>query len=189
MPLTRLAATAVARMPSHREGVVDAVAAYAASDLLCYRADAPSDLVDLQRLTWQPLVEWAAARWDAPLRVGTGIVPIAQPPAAVEGLRRPVDRASDLELTALACVVQASGSLIVGLALLHQRIDADAAVSTALLDERYQAARWGVDAEAEQHRREIADDIRAAAAFLALTRGAGGTGSDDTGDSRMSALA
>ena len=70
MPLTRLAATAVARIPSHRSGVVDAIAGYAASDLLCYRADAPSDLVDLQRLTWQPLVEWAAARWEAPLRVG-----------------------------------------------------------------------------------------------------------------------
>jgi chaperone required for assembly of F1-ATPase len=171
MPLTRLAVTAVTRIPPHRSSVVDAVAAYAASDLLCYRADAPSDLVDLQHATWQPLIEWAAVRWDAPLRVGTGILPIAQPQAAIEGLRQPVDHASDLELTVLASVVQASGSLIVGLALLHQRIDAEAAVTTALLDELYQAARWGADAEAERRRREIADDIRAAAAFLALTRG------------------
>ena len=104
----------------------------------------------------------------ARLAVGAGVVPIEQPPAAIDALRRAVDQATDLELAALSCVVQASGSIVVGLAVLDGRIDTETAAATALLDEQYQAERWGIDAEAERRRREIADDIRAAASFLSL---------------------
>lgn len=168
MPLTRLAATAAERIGARRRAVVDAVVGYAGSDLLCYRADSPDELVMLQRRAWQPLLDWAAERWGAHLAVGAGVVPIEQPPAAIDALRRAVDQATDLELAALSCVVQASGSIVVGLAVLDGRIDAETAAATALLDEQYQAERWGIDAEAERRRREIADDIRAAASFLSL---------------------
>jgi chaperone required for assembly of F1-ATPase len=168
MPLTRLAATAAERIGARRRAVVDAVVGYAGSDLLCYRAESPDELVMLQRRAWQPLLDWAAERWGARLAVGAGVVPIEQPPAAIDALRRAVDQATDLELAALSCVVQASGSIVVGLAVLDGRIDAATAAATALLDEQYQAERWGIDAEAERRRREIADDIRAAASFLSL---------------------
>ena len=170
MPLTRLAVTAAERMGARRRAVVDAVACYAGSDLLCYRAELPDDLVEQQQRAWQPLLDWAAERWGARLAVGAGVVPIRQPPPAIEALRRAVDQANDLELAALSCVVQASGSIVVGLAVLDGRIDAQTASASALLDERYQAERWGIDAEAERRRRDIADDIRAAASFLALAR-------------------
>ncbi len=170
MPLTRLAATATDRIAVLRQTVVDAVVDYAGTDLLCYRAEAPADLVALEDRTWQPLLDWAAERWGARMVVSAGVVPVRQPAHAMQALRRAVDQASDLELAALSCVVQASGSIIVGLAVLEDRIDADTAFATALLDEEYQAERWGIDAEAERRRREIATEIRAAASFLALAR-------------------
>ena len=168
MPLTRLAATA--STTARRRAVVDAVACYAGSDLLCYRAASPDELVAKQQRAWQPLLDWAAERWGARLEVGAGVVPIQQPPPAIDALRRAVDQANDLELAALSCVVQASGSIVVGLAVLDGRIDAETASASALLDEQYQAERWGIDAEAERRRQDIADDIRAAASFLALAR-------------------
>lgn len=168
MPLTRLAAMAAERVGARRRAVVDAVVGYAGSDLLCYRADSPDDLVVLQRRAWQPLLDWAAERWGARLAVGAGVVPIEQPPTAIDVLRRVVDEASDLELAALSRVVQASGSIVIGLAILDGRIDTETATATALLDEQYQAERWGIDAEAERRRRDIADDIRTAASFLSL---------------------
>ena len=170
MPLTRLAATATDRIAVLRQTVVDAVVDYAGTDLLCYRAEAPADLVALEDRTWQPLLDWAAERWGARMVVSAGVVPVRQPAHAMQALRRAVDQASDLELAALSCVVQASGSIVVGLAVLDGRIDADTAFATALLDEQYQAERWGIDAEAERRRREIATEIRAAASFLALAR-------------------
>jgi chaperone required for assembly of F1-ATPase len=170
MPLTRLAATATDRVAVLRETVVDAVVDYAGTDLLCYRADGPKDLVALEDRTWQPLLDWAAERWGARMAVSAGVLPVRQPADAMQALRRAVDQASNLELTALSCVVQASGSIVVGLAVLDGRIDADTAFATALLDEQYQAERWGIDAEAERRRRDIANEIRAAASFLALAR-------------------
>ena len=173
MPLTRLAATAAERIAPRRQAVVDAVLGYAGNDLLCYRADAPEELVALEGRAWQPLVDWAADRWGARLAVAAGIAPIEQPPDAIEALRRAVGRVNDLELAALSCVVQASGSIIIGLAVLDEHIDAETASAAALLDEQYQAERWGIDAEAERRRRDIADDIRSAASFLSLA-GPGG---------------
>ena len=41
MPLTRLAATAAGLAGGGRERLVDEVAAYAATDLVCHRAEAP----------------------------------------------------------------------------------------------------------------------------------------------------
>ena len=170
MPLTRLAATATDRVAVLRQTVVDAVVDYAGTDLLCYRADAPRDLVAREDRAWQPLLDWAAERWGARMVVSAGVSPVRQPAHAMQALRRAVDQASDLELAALSCIVQASGSIVVGLAVLDGRIDADTAFATALLDEQYQAERWGIDAEAERRRREIATEIRAAASFLRLAR-------------------
>lgn len=172
MPLTRLAATATDRMCEVRGQVVDALAAYAESDLLCYRALEPAELVALQAAIWQPLVDWAAEEWGARLSVAGGVLPIAQTAEAMAALRGAIDRCSDVELTGMGCAVEASGSLLIGLALLHGRISAEDAADAALLDERWQADRWGVDEEAEKRRREISADLKAAAAFLSLARAA-----------------
>jgi chaperone required for assembly of F1-ATPase len=170
MPLTRLAVTAIDRIAARRRSVIDALLAYAGSDLLCYRAEEPDDLVVLQAGAWQPLVDWAGERWGARMVVGRGVVPVDQPEAALRALRGAVDRVDDVELAALSSAVQASGSLLIGLALLHGRLDAQAAYDAALLDECYQARRWGVDAEAECRRQAIAEDLRAVAAFVSLAR-------------------
>ena len=133
-------------------GVVDAVVGYAGSDLLCYRADSPDELVIC---SGAPGSRSSIGRRSdgARLAVGAGVVPIEQPPAAIEGTA-PGGRSGERPgAAALSCVVQASGSIVVGLAVLDGRIDAETAGATALLDEQYQAERWGIDAEAERRRR------------------------------------
>lgn len=168
MPLTRLAATALDRIGPYRAAVVDSLAEYAGSDLICYRAEDPLELVALQTALWQPLVDWTAQACGAQLAVCAGVLPLVQPQPALDALRAMIEATSDRQLAALASVVPASGSLVVALAMLHGRLDAEGAVEAALLDERWQAERWGVDQEAEARRAEIADDIRSAALFLSL---------------------
>ncbi len=170
MPLTRLAATALDRVPGHRDAIIDGITAYGASDLLCYRADTPQELVVRQDHAWQPLLDWAAARWGATLTVTRGVVPVVQPASALDALRSAVAAFSDFPLTGLASAVQTTGSLIIGLALARAHIDAEAAYRLSLLDECFQAERWGIDLEAEQRRRHLADDIRSARMFIDLAR-------------------
>ncbi|MFO1127055.1 MAG: ATP12 family protein [Rhodospirillales bacterium] len=169
MPLTQLAATALDRIPGHREAVVDSIAAYGASDLLCYRADTPKELLTRQDHAWQPLLDWAAEEWGARLHVTRGVVPIAQPAATLGTLRRVVAGFADFPLTGLASAVQITGSLIVGLALARGRIDADAAHRVAILDESFQAELWGRDTDAERRRQRVADELRTARRFIDLS--------------------
>ena len=62
LPLTRAANAAIDRVAPRPEPVVDAIAAYGASDLLCYRAATPEALAERQAAGWDPWLRWAARR-------------------------------------------------------------------------------------------------------------------------------
>lgn len=168
MPLFRLAATAIDRTRAQRERVVGETAGYAGSDLVCYRAEQPAALAARQQAVWQPLIEWATARYDAALAVTAGIVPTRQSPAALKAFAAAVAALDDFRLTALHDLTGACGSLVIALALLEGRLDAEAAFAASQLDETFQIEAWGEDTEAAARRRSLAADIAAAARFLDL---------------------
>src|SRR5690606_24662614 len=135
MPLTRLATTAIDLAAARRPAIVDEIAAYAATDLLCYRADSPAELAARQHTAWQPLLDWVAVRHGAQLAVTAGVVPRPQPSEALAALRRTVEAQDDLALVALHAATVAAGSLVLALALLDRRIDAAEAFALSQLDE------------------------------------------------------
>ena len=147
MPLTRLACTALDLVPERRADIVAEVAAYAETDLVCYRTDEPPALARRQAAAWQPLVDWAAERHGAHLAVTSSITPIAQAPAALEALRDVVAGEDDFALAGLGLATRSFGSLVIALAMRGGRLDARAAADASLVDERYQLERWGEDAE------------------------------------------
>ena len=147
MPLTRLACTALDLVPERRADIVAEVAAYAETDLVCYRTEEPPALARRQAAAWQPLVAWAAERYGAHLAVTTSITPLAQTPAALEALRSAVAASDDFMLAGLSFTTRSFGSVVIALALREARLDAEAAADASLIDERYQLDRWGADAE------------------------------------------
>jgi chaperone required for assembly of F1-ATPase len=171
MPLTRLAATAIDRTAPHRDKVVNEIAGYAGTDLVCYRADRPAALARRQAAVWQPLLDWATARYDAALAVTAGVVPRAQSPAALRAYAAAVAAQDSFTLTALHLLTAGCGSLVIALAVLEGRLGADEAFAASQLDETFQLEAWGEDAEAAARRRALAADIEAAAQFLALLDG------------------
>lgn len=171
MPLSQLAITALDRMVSSREDVVFNLAAYGGSDLLCYRADAPQDLVAREAKAWQPLLDWADETFGAPLNVTNGILPIEQPALSLVALQGAIEELDPMALAVLGSVVPLSGSLILGLALVQGRLDAEEVVEAAFVDETYQAEKWGEDKEATERYQAISADIRTAEQFLNLVQG------------------
>lgn len=147
MPAVRLAYTALEKVSAVRDAVAGEVARYAASDLTCYRAEGPRELVDEQAAAWDPLLDWAAGL-GVRLEPTAGIVHRPQPArslARVEALALALD---DFSLTALAHAAGLLGSAVLALALRQGRIDGQAAHDLARLDEAWQERLWGVDAEA-----------------------------------------
>jgi len=168
MPLFRLAATAIDRTTTGRDLVIRETANYAGTDLLCYRAERPPELAARQQAAWQPLLDWATQRYDAALRITNGILPAEQLPATLAAYAAVVAAQDDFRLTALHALTSACGSLVIALAILEGRLDAEAAFIVSQLDESFQIEAWGEDAEATERRRALAEDIAASARFIAL---------------------
>ena len=166
MPMTQLASTTLDRIIPNRQAIIDQLINYGSTDLLCYRADSPRDLTERQESVWQPLVDWVSVGLGAELVVTSGVVPIAQPEASLAALRRIIEAYDDFRLAALQSAVAAMGSLILGVALVEGRIDADEAYEASQLDETYQIEFWGEDAEARARRERLHRDVSAAARFL-----------------------
>ena len=171
MPMTQLASTAIDRVRPRREEVIDSIAAYAGTDLLCYRADGPAALVERQATHWQPLLDWAALHFDAPLSVTDGIVPVEQPDDAVASIRRAVADGDEFTHAGLYSLTVACGSVVMALAVREGEIDAAQACAASQLDESWQAEQWGEDPEAASRQERIRNDIHAAARFLDLLKG------------------
>ena len=146
------------------------VADYAGTDLVCYRAARPPALAARQQAVWQPLIDWANERYEAPLAVTTGVIPARQPAASLIAFAGAVAAHDDFALTALYSATAACGSLVIALALLGGHLDAAAAFAAAQLDESFQIEAWGEDAEQAERRAALAADIAAAAQFMALLR-------------------
>ncbi len=170
-PLTRLAGTAQERVAHTREAHIDALSSYAETDLLCYRAASPLPLVQRQAREWQPWLDWAALTYDAPLQATAGIVHVAQDTQALRALRAAVARQNTLVLAGLGILVPLLGSIVLGLAVTEDRLDAAEVHRLACLDELFQEEFWGTDTEALQRRAAVAADIALAARFIGLSRG------------------
>jgi chaperone required for assembly of F1-ATPase len=168
MPLTRLATTVLDLMPTRRGDAVAEAAGYAGTDLLCYRAAAPEVLARRQREAWQPWLDWAERQYDARLITTATVDPLPQPEAALNALRRAVERLDDWRLVGLHAAATLTGSLVLALALERRTLDAERAFETALLDELFEIERWGEEATQRQRHASLRREREAAERCLRL---------------------
>jgi chaperone required for assembly of F1-ATPase len=172
MPQTRYVNSVIDGIKPQRAAIVEAVAAYGASDLLCYRAEHPDALIARQAERWDPLLSWATRTYDAPLVLAAGVMPVTQPQPSLDRLSRAVEAHHDFALAGLHDLVSISGSLILGLSVSAGRLSPDEALSLSRLDEHWQIEQWGDDEEAAETAAKKAVDFAEAARLISLTKDA-----------------
>jgi len=168
MPLTRLVNIVIDGVVAEADRVREEVARYAGSDLLCYRASEPEGLVAWQESHWNPLLRWAEEALGAPLRVGEGVAHVSQDAASMAAVRAAIRPLDPYRLAALHVITSLCGSAVIALALLFRRIDADEAWAAAHVDEDWNRANWGEDAEAAARRAFRRTEMDAAVRLLQL---------------------
>lgn len=168
MPMTGIANAAIDLATGDRAAFADTIAAYAQTDLLCYRDDRDAALQGEQAAAWNPLLAWAEARHGIEFALAQGVLPIDQPAATVAALREAVHALDPFRLAPLSPLVTIGGSLVAGLALVEDAFAADMLWEAVSLDELYQERRWGADSEAQKARARRAADWGNAARFLRL---------------------
>ena len=168
MPLTGLANAAIDRVAPDRAAFSAGLARYAQADLACYRAAGPRALADEQGELWDSLLGWARRRFDVDFLTTTGIVHVDQPPATVERLAHAVAALDPFRLAGLSPLVTIGGSLVAALAVIEGALSPADAWRAVSVDERWQVAKWGADAEAEAAIAGRQRDFLVGARFLDL---------------------
>lgn len=153
MPLTRLLNTAIDGVAPRLAETRDDLARYVETDLLFYRADSPQRLVARQAEGWGPIVDWAGERIGGAFEITFGVMHVAQPPQAVQAFKALLSTITDpLEMAALHQMTTLTGSVLLAVAVLEGRLNAETAFALAHVDEDWNIELWGEDEEAAQRR-------------------------------------
>lgn len=169
MPMTRLVNSIIDGVSRAQPEVAAEIARYAASDLLCYRADSPDRLVQRQALLWDPLLEWAHEALGARFFLAQGVMFVEQPAQSRDAVARAIAaQTSPYAIGGLHVLTTLTGSALIALAVAHRHLTPEAAWTAAHVDEDVQAEIWGVDAEAAARRAARLIEFTAAATLVDL---------------------
>lgn len=166
MHYTRLVNTTLDRVEPRMADVGAEVAGFGGSDLLCYRADEPEDLISRQAEVWDPYVIWANGYFNIELKTTSGIMPVKQDEKSLTALKDAVMANSPYEMTVLHALTGGLGSLILALAHTKGHANLDDVWAASQLDEMYQVEQWGEDAEDTEKRNELKNEMVVAAILL-----------------------
>jgi chaperone required for assembly of F1-ATPase len=168
MPLTRLANTAIDGVATRLHEVRADIFKFAASDLVCYRAEGPEPLVRRQAQHWDPVLAWGRDALAARFEVATGLMPVAQPEHACAAVAATLEGLDAFHLAALHVMTALTGSALLVLAHARGALTLEAAWTAAHVDEDWQVSQWGEDPEAVARRARRWGEMQAASRLLGL---------------------
>lgn len=145
MPATRYANAALDKVTVQFDAVAAMLVAYGETDLLCYRATFPEALIARQATAWDPLLDWASARFGVTFQITSGVMPTPQDPEVTRKLGAHVSKFTPFQLAAFHDLVAISGSLVIALAATEQHSDPESLWLASQLDEDWQIEQWGDD--------------------------------------------
>lgn len=167
MHLTRLANVAIDRAAETRFEMADELARYCETDLICHIAEEPEELAEIEEENWRPVRDWAGETLGVLLVPVEGIIASPQPDASLEAAREHALSLDGFRLTGLLFGCGLLGSALLALAVERGALEAEAAFELAGIDEAYQAARWGEDAEAKAATEARRTEIKALGQWFA----------------------
>jgi chaperone required for assembly of F1-ATPase len=171
MAMMSFAATVTDRVTPQRAHVVEEIAGFGGSDLLCFLAEGPDELVARQVSRWTPWRERVETRLAIRLAVTSGVMPVRQADETLAAFRRAVDAHDDWSLAPLHTATSVTGSLMLALAVMDGDLGAEEAFELSQIDEAFQVEKWGLDREAELRRRGLLAEMRAVDRFRRLLAG------------------
>lgn len=168
MHLTQFSCAALDYTQGFRADVESETLAYISTDLLCYRAQEPQELVQRQNAGWNRWVDWAGQRYGIRMALAAGIMPVTQADATSDAMERELKQLDDFMLTALWLVARQTSSLLLAFAVVERELAASDAFVLSRIDETYQNEQWGEDEEARRRREIGAAEMVALGEFIAL---------------------
>ncbi len=168
MPISRRRMVVLDQAETDREKWLETITSYLQSDLLCYRAERPEDLVARQLNAWMPYLQWLEVEKNISLEVTSGIISVTQPNDVVSKVASILKAVSDDEMSCIAGATEMSGSAVLALALWQNFTSPEAIFAASRVDEEFQAEKWGIDAEAAEAEQKLRQEFMSVAIYLKL---------------------
>jgi len=162
LPLTRIAGTMIERIAPDPQAARDMLLGLGVDDGLCYCEDGIGPVA-------KQVFAWLSGYGIHP-SVTDGLMPVVQQEGYLDALAQLLAGRDDLELAVLGVLAQATGSLLLSLAVVGGAVSLVDTVLWANHDEKPQIATWGQDEELVRTMENREKDILDAGLFLTLGR-------------------
>jgi len=149
MPWTRSANSAIDKLSVQRAEVEDHLIGYAGTDLVCYRAVSPNELVERQAAAWDPILQNVDKSFGVRLLTTSGVMPVTQEPETIDVLRNVMSTMSDFAITGFHDIVTLSGSYLIAVSVAQKAVESHAAWGLSRIDEDWQVEQWGHDEDSD----------------------------------------
>jgi chaperone required for assembly of F1-ATPase len=171
MPLTQLVNTRIEKIGQERAALEAQILKYIDTDLLCYRAQTPDELVARQSVLWQKPLDWYAEYAGHCFAVTDGLKALKQPAAIHQHIAADIAGLDIDRFTVLQMLVPLFGSVVLALAFLHGAQSADDVMACCFLEEDYKFDLYneqlhGGDPLTEKKRTAMRRDVEAAQDYL-----------------------
>lgn len=152
MLITKFINTAIDRVAPRKQIIVDEITSFAATDLVCYRADQPETLITQEAKHWDPVLAWAKNHHGLVFKTTSGISHVQQEAETLQQFSDLINRHDPFALTAIHNLTTITGSALLTLALVEGALEPETVWLAAHIDEDFQIERWGEDGEARRRR-------------------------------------
>ena len=152
--------TAIDKIKAKHNFYIDEITYNLNNDMICYFANSPVELVDLQNKDWIPLINYMKSSYNIELIYTSKLFSINQKPDSLLKLKNILNEINIFKLSAIYTLSQITKSIIISLALVNNKISAKKAFEDSNLEELYQISKWGKDEEAFDRLNTIKVDIR-----------------------------
>ena len=169
MPFTRLSNSALDKVSVQFKEVADILSEFGETDLFYYRASSPAELVERQKNSWDPFLDWVNKSMNVRMNVSSGVMFIDQDDDEMLKLKAPIFNMTPFQLTGFHEIVTISGSLIGAYAFVEKAFTADQVWSASRIDEEWQIEQWGSDEEAMTTSEKKHHDFKIGCEFFQLS--------------------
>ncbi len=165
-----ITSTSIDKIINSRISYINDILSFIDTDLICYRAEEPNDLVQWQSKNWDPILLKVEKYIHNKIDVFTGIMPSKQNKVIKFAINQILTKFSDLEIIVLHRITKITGSVFLSLCILNDDIIREKAFELSHLDELWQAENWGYEEEASNNREKINFELNRTMYFLDCLR-------------------
>jgi chaperone required for assembly of F1-ATPase len=165
-----LLSTAIDKIEFSRNIYIKDMLNFVNTDLICYRAEGPDELINIQNNLWNPILSYIKKYLNLEINFCSGVMPITQPLQIFPKLKFLMNTFSNQEISALHRLTNISGSIFISLCILKGDVLKKEAFELSFLDEIWQAKNWGIEEDAAEKRDKISQELNKIISFVEILK-------------------